>query len=65
MIFSSVNSVSLFEDLEGERAGYNIGIELKHTARASECSECGQCEGACPQHIEVIKEMASAARMFD
>jgi uncharacterized protein len=65
MIFSSVNSVSLFEDLEGERAGYNIGIELKHTARASECSECGQCEGACPQHIEVIKEMAGAARMFD
>lgn len=65
MVFSSVNSVSLFEDLEGEKVGYNIGVELKHTARASECSECGQCEEACPQHLEVIKEMAGAARMFD
>jgi predicted aldo/keto reductase-like oxidoreductase len=36
-----------------------------HTARALECSECGQCETACPQQIEVIKEMAKASRMFD
>jgi uncharacterized protein len=65
MIFSSVNNVSLFEDEAEERRGYNIGVELKHTARALQCTECGQCEAACPQHLEIIKGMANASSMFD
>jgi len=64
-ILSAVNNASLFDDEEEERRGYNIGVSLKQTARASECSECGQCEEACPQHLEVIKELANAARMFE
>jgi predicted aldo/keto reductase-like oxidoreductase len=64
-ILAAVNNASLFEDVEEERRGYEIGVEQKQTARASECSECGQCEDACPQQLEVIKEMANASRMFD
>jgi uncharacterized protein len=65
MILSAVNNAALFDDPAEERRGYGIGVELKHTARASECSECGQCESACPQQLEVSKEIANASRMFD
>jgi predicted aldo/keto reductase-like oxidoreductase len=65
LVLSCVNNASLFDDLKGERKGYNLEVDIKHTARASECSECGQCEEACPQQIEVIKELANAARLFE
>jgi predicted aldo/keto reductase-like oxidoreductase len=65
LVFSCVNNASFFDDPEGEKKGYSLEVDIKHTARASECSECGQCEDACPQHVEVIKELANASRMFD
>jgi predicted aldo/keto reductase-like oxidoreductase len=65
LVFGCVNNSSLFEDIEGEKIGYKIEVELKHTAPASACSECGQCEDACPQHLQIIKELADAARMFE
>ena len=64
-ILSCVNNASLFDDPEGEKTGYTIEVALKHTAPASQCAECGQCEEACPQHLEVIKELAGAVRMFE
>jgi uncharacterized protein len=64
-ILTAVNNASLFDDEEEERRGYGIAVTLEDTARASQCSECGQCEDACPQHLEVIKELANASRMFD
>jgi uncharacterized protein len=65
MILSKVNDASLFEDLDEEKHGYDMEVSLKHTASASECTECGQCEGACPQQLEVIKELAHAVSMFE
>ena len=65
LLLSSVNRVSLFDDPAGERATYKIEVELGNTAKASECTECGQCEKACPQQIRVIEQLANAARMFD
>jgi uncharacterized protein len=65
LVLSCVNDASLFDDAEGAKKGYNMEVDLKHTARAAECSECGQCEEACPQHLEVIRELANAARMFE
>jgi predicted aldo/keto reductase-like oxidoreductase len=64
-ILSCVNNASLFDDAAGEKTGYNIEVALKHTAPASQCAECGQCEEACPQQLEVIKELAKAVRMFE
>ena len=35
---------------------------LAHTA--SECIECGACEGRCPFEVEVIENMRMAAKVF-
>jgi predicted aldo/keto reductase-like oxidoreductase len=34
-------------------------------AKASECIQCGQCEGACPQSIPIIERLRQAAEMFE
>ena len=33
--------------------------------KASECIQCGQCEGACPQSIPVIDNLQKAAEVFE
>lgn len=65
LILSCVNNASLFEDAVGERRGYNLEVALGHTAKASACTECGQCEASCPQGVRVISELVNAARMFE
>ncbi len=32
---------------------------------AGECIACGQCEGACPQHILVIKTLEQCAKALE
>ncbi|MBN1320358.1 MAG: aldo/keto reductase [Thermoleophilia bacterium] len=65
MVLGFVNDAALFDALEAEQGGYDIMVMLGQTAPASACVECGQCEEACPQHLEIIKEMAGASRLFD
>jgi predicted aldo/keto reductase-like oxidoreductase len=64
-VFARVNDASLFDDPIGEKRAYHMEIGAKFTASASECSECGQCEAACPQQLEVIAELAKAVRLFE
>ena len=32
---------------------------------ASACIACRQCEGACPQHLEVVKQLQRVAKVFE
>ena len=34
-------------------------------AKASACVGCGQCEGVCPQHLEIINLLKDSAAMFE
>ena len=38
---------------------------IKTHAKASDCVGCRQCEGACPQHLEVVSSLKDAATAFE
>ena len=62
-IFGAVNLYKLFGNYEAARSNYNVNIKLR--AAASECIGCGQCEGACPQHLPIISCLQDAAELFE
>lgn len=37
----------------------------KQSSAASNCIECGKCEGHCPQHIEIRKELKNAKKKLE
>jgi hypothetical protein len=65
LVLSKVNDVSFYEDVAEEKRGYGMEVAIGHTALASECTECGQCEEACPQQLKVIEELKNAVRLFE
>jgi predicted aldo/keto reductase-like oxidoreductase len=55
MNFSLYNDMFMFKDPELSIMLYNH--MLTPGQRASACTECGQCEEVCPQHIPVMREL--------
>lgn len=55
MNFTLLNRVYMFDDLENSRKIYNSPEHQKEIA--SNCRECGKCEKACPQHLEIRKNL--------
>jgi hypothetical protein len=53
--FQLYNDTFMFKDPEMNVLLYNHMFSPEQ--RASNCSECGECEEACPQHIKVIDEL--------
>ncbi len=44
------------------RAVYRV--QVRDHESAAHCVACGQCEGHCPQHLPISREMPSAAEIF-
>lgn len=59
-IFSIYNNVKTY----GLSARYQGEYDNRHTAHASDCIACGQCEEICPQHLSIIDLLKGAAEVF-
>lgn len=60
-IFAVANAEKLKASWDGGRQAYAIATQGK--GKASECLECGQCESACPQHLEIISLLKDCRKM--
>ena len=56
------NNLQVFDDQE-QRQVYDGLTDLN--GKASECIACGQCEGQCPQNLEIIDLMVKVAQTFE
>ena len=58
--FTSMNYLTLYRDLGAVERQENWLVGLHGLKSATECIECGLCEGACPQHIAIRDELKHA-----
>jgi len=63
-IFKAYNLILTFGDHLRPHLYYNDAVDLG-SGRASDCIGCGQCEGVCPQHINIIERLAGASEKLD
>lgn len=62
-IFSARNKQLIWEQKEAGQADYDRAVSNK--GMASACIQCGQCEGVCPQHIDIINRLQDCAAAFE
>jgi predicted aldo/keto reductase-like oxidoreductase len=62
-IFAARNEQLIWGQLERGRRDYDAAVA--DAGRASDCIQCGQCEGACPQQLPVIALLEACAGVFD
>ncbi len=61
-IFSIYNDCFIYGDRAFPRRIYTITMNASDLA--SNCTRCGQCEAACPQHISIIEMLEEAHRVL-
>jgi hypothetical protein len=57
-ILELYNDVSTYGDLDQARRVYSRVLDAEE--RADNCSDCGQCEEVCPQHLPIIASLREA-----
>jgi predicted aldo/keto reductase-like oxidoreductase len=62
-LFACMNAKKIFNNWN--TGYYYTNIHTKNGGRASDCIECGACEGICPQHLEVRKLLKDVAAEFE
>ena len=62
-LFACANTKKIFNDWNQDYY-YNV-VYTAPGRKASDCVECGACEKACPQHLEIRELLAEVARIFE
>ena len=62
-IISAINTKRKFPGDMRPQFFYN-GL-VSRTGKASDCIECGQCEGVCPQHLPIIEILKEGVEKFE
>jgi predicted aldo/keto reductase-like oxidoreductase len=65
LLFSLLNSASFFDGLPEEKRAFGMLVGARQTTAPSTCAECGQCEEACPQQLEVSRELKKVVQAFE
>ncbi len=64
-IFKCANQIYTFGEHTRPHKYYEELLTGKETMPASDCVACGQCEEACPQHLEIIEHLRKASGLLD
>lgn len=62
-ILGAMNKVLVYGGVKKARGSY--GFATEKGGKACDCIACGQCESACPQHIDIIEQLKKCAETFD
>ncbi len=62
-IFAAANRQLAQNDPQGAKEAYGRAVEGQ--GRAGDCIACGQCEGACPQHLPVIEWLQKCSALLE
>lgn len=62
--FKLLNQILATGNVKEAKNLYNELIKEGY-GKAKDCIECGQCEGVCPQHLNIINELKKVSRHFD
>ena len=63
--FNGRNLLTLYSNVESAKVQIFWAVANNGKKDAVECIGCGKCEEVCPQHLEIRKLLAEAAKAFD
>ena len=63
--FNGRNLLTLYSNVESAKVQIFWAVANLGKKDAVECIGCGKCEEVCPQHLEIRKLLAEAAKAFD
>ena len=61
--FRVYNDIKQFGEISGAR--WHFSEISGENGKPSECVACGQCEGICPQHLQIIDLLKDVAEVFE